>query len=50
LALGHRQKIIQEGEPMKIPSLQTDIVLLPNDDPLAGSSENPERQEPELSC
>src|ERR1700682_355990 len=31
---------------MKIASLQTDIVLLPNDEPLAGFSENPNAKNP----
>ena len=33
--------------PMKIASLETGIVLLPNDEPLAGFSENPNAQEPD---
>src|SRR5207342_2744139 len=31
---------------MKIASLETDIVLLPNDEPLAGFSENPNAKNP----
>src|SRR6202050_2455283 len=31
---------------MKIASLQTDIVLLPNDEPLGGFSENPNAKNP----
>src|SRR5271154_1753440 len=31
---------------MKIASLETDIVLLPNDEPLAGFSENPKATNP----
>ena len=35
-----------EGRHMKIASLETDIVLLPNDEPLAGFSENPNAKNP----
>src|SRR4029077_19412672 len=36
----------KKGQPMKIASLQTDIVLLPNDEPLPGFSENPDLKNP----
>ena len=32
---------------MKIASIQTGIVALPNDEPLAGFSENPECEKPD---
>src|SRR5580704_8621089 len=35
-----------KGTAMKIASLHTDIVLLPNDEPLAGFSENPNAKNP----
>src|SRR5947209_15611907 len=37
---------LQEDSPMKIASLETGIVLLPNDEPLAGFSENPNAKNP----
>src|SRR4029079_4037658 len=38
--------ISREGKAMKIASLETGIVLLPNDEPLAGFSENPNAKNP----
>src|SRR5436190_21221665 len=46
MALERRPSRLQKADAMKLVSLETGIVLLPNDEPLAGFSENPNAKNP----
>ncbi|TMJ62810.1 MAG: mandelate racemase/muconate lactonizing enzyme family protein [Alphaproteobacteria bacterium] len=46
MALERRPSRLQKADAMKLASLETGIVLLPNDEPLAGFSENPNAKNP----
>src|SRR5437764_9658261 len=46
MALERRPSRLQKADAMKLASLETGVVLLPNDEPLAGFSENPNAKNP----